>query len=149
MTIGATPSQTVGPYFKIGFDRLANAEALAEYAQQALTLLDEGSPESSAASDLIGQAAQSLAGLAKIDPAQDELSNQASLLEDTISDLVRDLRDYLDEIEFNPKRLEDVEERLDLIHRLSRKYGGSIPAVTEYVYGAVPPLAETVAPRER
>ena len=26
MTIGATPSQTVGPYFKIGFDRLANAE---------------------------------------------------------------------------------------------------------------------------
>jgi DNA repair protein RecN (Recombination protein N) len=110
-------------------DRLANAESLAEYAQQALTLLDEGSPESSAASDLIGQAAQSLAGLTKIDPAQDELSSQASLLEDTISDLVRDLRDYLDEIEFNPKRLEDVEERLDLIHRLSRKYGGSIPAV--------------------
>jgi len=113
-------------------DRLANAESLAGYAQQALTLLDEGSPESSAANDLIGQAAQSLAGLAKIDSAQEELTNQAALLEDTLADLVRSLRDYLEEIEFNPKRLEEAEERLDLIHRLSRKYGGSIPAVIAY-----------------
>ena len=51
-------------------DRLANAESLAEYAQLALTVLDEGSPESVAASDLVGQAAQALAGLAKIDSAQ-------------------------------------------------------------------------------
>jgi DNA repair protein RecN (Recombination protein N) len=113
-------------------DRLANAESLAEYAQQAITLLDEGSPESSAASDLIGQAAQSLAGLSRIDSAQQELTNQAALLEDTLADLVRSLRDYLEKIEFNPKRLEEAEERLDLIHRLSRKYGGSIPAVIAY-----------------
>ncbi|MGE5250349.1 MAG: DNA repair protein RecN [Bacteroidota bacterium] len=113
-------------------DRLANAESLAEYAQQALTLLDEGTPESSAASDLVGQAAQALAGLAKIDSEQDELSSQAALLEDTLSDLIHALRDYLEEIEFNPKRLEEVEERLDLIHRLSRKFGGSIPAVIAY-----------------
>ena len=113
-------------------DRLANAESLASYAQNALTLLDEGSPESSAAGDLIGQAAQALAGLAKIDSEQDELSSQASLLEDTLSELVHTLRDYLEEIEFNPRRLDEVEERLDLIHRLARKYGGSIPAVIAY-----------------
>ncbi len=113
-------------------DRLANAESLAQFAQSALTVLDEGSPESSAASDLVGQAAQALAGLARIDSAQQELSNQASLLEDTLSDLVRSLRNYLDEIEFNPKRLDEVEERLNLIHTLTRKYGGSIPAVIEH-----------------
>ncbi len=113
-------------------DRLANAEALAEYARQALTALDEGSPESSAASDLIGQASHALAGLAKLDTAQDEISSQAAMLEDSLSDLVRALRDYLEEIEFNPRRLEEVDERLDLIHRLSRKYGGSIPAVIAY-----------------
>ena len=113
-------------------DRLANAESLAEYAQNALSLLDEGSPESSSAGDLVGQAAQALAGLAKIDSEQDELSNQAALLEDTLSELVHSLRDYLEKIEFNPKRLDEVEERLDLIHRLSRKYGGSIPAVIAY-----------------
>ncbi len=110
-------------------DRLANAESLAQYAQEALTVLDEGSPESSAASDLVGQAAQALAGLAKIDGGQEELSNQASILEDTLADLVHSLRDYLDAIEFNPKRLDEVEERLDLIHNLTRKYGGNIPAV--------------------
>ena len=110
-------------------DRLANAESLAQYAQHALEVLDEGSQESSAASDLVGQAAQALAGLAKIDKAQEELADEAATLEDTLADLVRSLRNYLDEIEFNPKRLDEVEERLNLIHNLSRKYGGSIPAV--------------------
>lgn len=113
-------------------DRLANAESLAQNAQEALAVLDEGSPETPAATDLVGQAAQALATLAKIDAGQVELANQAELLLDTISDVIHGLRDYLEEIEFNPKRLEDVEERLDLLHSLIRKYGGNIPAVITY-----------------
>jgi DNA repair protein RecN (Recombination protein N) len=113
-------------------DRLANAESLAENAQEALAVLDEGSPETPAATDLIGQAAQALAALAKIDAAQSEFANQAEIMLDTMSDIIHGLRDYLEEIEFNPKRLEDVEERLDLIHSLTRKYGGNIPAVIAY-----------------
>ncbi len=113
-------------------DRLANAKSLAQYAQQALEILDEGSQESTAASDLVGQAAQALAGLAKIDKAQEELADQAAALEDTLAEIVRSLRDYLDEIEFNPKRLDEVEERLNLIHNLVRKYGGSIPSVNAF-----------------
>src|SRR5919109_719981 len=65
-------------------------------------------------------------------PAQNELASQADLLLDTISDVIHNLRNYLEEIEFNPKRLDEVEERLDLIHSLTRKYGGSIPAVIAY-----------------
>jgi len=113
-------------------DRLANAEALAAYAQQALGVLDEGSQDTPAASDLVGQAAQALAGLAKIDKAQGELADQAAALEDTLAEIVRSLRDYLDEIEFNPKRLDEVEERLNLIHLLTRKYGGNIGAVLAF-----------------
>src|SRR5512143_314087 len=113
-------------------DRLANAESLAQNAQEALAVLDEGSPETPAATDLVGQASQALAALAKIDSAQNELANQAELLLDTMSDLIHSLRDYLEEIEFNPKRLDEVEERLDLIHSLARKYGGSIPSVIDY-----------------
>ncbi len=113
-------------------DRLANAESLAQNAQEALAVLDEGSPETPAATDLVGQAAQALAALAKIDAGQAELANQAELMLDTISDVIHSLRDYLEEIEFNPKRLETVEERLDLIHSLTRKYGGNIPAVIAY-----------------
>ena len=113
-------------------DRLANAESLSRNAQEALAVLEEGSPETPAATDLIGQVVQALAALAKIDSAQNEMANQAELLLDGMSDLIHSLRDYLDEIEFNPKRLDEVEERLDLIHSLTRKYGGSIPAVIAY-----------------
>jgi DNA repair protein RecN (Recombination protein N) len=113
-------------------DRLANAESLAQNAQEALAILDEGSPEMPAASDLVGQVAQALGALAKLDTAQGELANQAEVLLDTMSEIIHNLRNYLDEIEFNPKRLDEVEERLDLIHSLTRKYGGSIPAVIAY-----------------
>ena len=110
-------------------DRLANAESLARNAQEALAVLEEGSPDTPAATDLVGQATQALAALAKLDPAQNELANQGEVLLDTMSDVIHSLRNYLEEIEFNPKRLDEVEERLDLIHSLKRKYGGSIPAV--------------------
>ncbi len=113
-------------------DRLANAESLAQNAQEALAVLEEGSPETPAATDLVGQAAQALAALAKIDAGQAELANQAEVMLDAMSDIIHGLRNYLEEIEFNPKRLEDVEERLDLIHSLTRKYGGNIPAVIAY-----------------
>ncbi|GAB1471466.1 DNA repair protein RecN [Chloroflexota bacterium] len=113
-------------------DRLANAESLAQNAQEALAILEEGSPDTPAASDLIGQAAQALAALAKIDAGQTELSDQAETMLDTLSDIIHELRNYLEEIEFNPKRLDEVEERLDILHSLTRKYGGSIPAVIAY-----------------
>jgi DNA repair protein RecN (Recombination protein N) len=114
---------------KVERDKLANAESLAEYVQEALTALDEGTPESPAATDLVGQASRAMMGLVKIDPKHSEFSEQATSLDEMLAELVRSLRDYLEEIEFNPKRLEEVEERLDLIHSLTRKYGGSIEKV--------------------
>ena len=113
-------------------DRLANAESLANLAQQALTVLDEGTPESPASTDLIGQAVQSLAKLAQIDGTQNPLAEQSAALEESLADLARSLRNYLEAIEFNPKRLEQVEERLDMIRRLEHKYGGSIEAAIDF-----------------
>ena len=130
-------------------DRLANAESLAQNAQEALSVLEEGSPETPAATDLVGQAAQALAALAKIDSGQSELANQAEILLDTMSDIVHSLRDYLEEIEFNPKRLDEVEERLDLIHSLKRKYGGSIQAVVAYGQDARKQLESITGAAER
>ena len=112
--------------------RLANAEVLSNSAQQALMLLDEGSPDNSSAVDLIGQASQLLTSLARIDASQNELVSQVETLNDQLSELNRDLRGYLDEIEFNPRRLEQVENRLEVIHQMKRKYGGSVEAALEY-----------------
>jgi len=117
-------------------DRLANAEALTNLAQQALTLLDEGTSESPASIDLIGQAVQLLAKLAQIDRTQTALAEQSVTLEETLADLARGLRNYLEAVEFNPKRLEEVEERLDLIRRLERKYGGTIESTIDFAANA-------------
>lgn len=112
--------------------RLANAESLSSSAQQALALLDEGAPDTSSAVDLIGQASQLLASLARIDASQQELAAQVEAVNAQLTEVNRDLRGYLDEIEFNPRRLEQVENRLELIHQMKRKYGGSVEAVIEY-----------------
>ncbi len=113
-------------------DRLANAESLAQHAQEAIALLDESTPDASAASDLLGQASQALYVLAKTDPSRADLAERANLMLENLTDLTSDLRDYLEEIEFNPKRLDFVEERLNLIFQLTRKYGGNIEAVIQY-----------------
>ncbi|GER78002.1 MAG: DNA repair protein RecN [Anaerolineales bacterium] len=113
-------------------DRLANAESLAQHAQEALAVLDESTPEASAASDLMGQAVQALSALAKTDPSKKELAERMDILSENLADLSRELRNYLEEIEFNPKRLDEVEERLNLVFQLTRKYGGSIEAVNKF-----------------
>lgn len=113
-------------------NRLANAEALASLAQQALITLDDGTPESPAATDLFGEVVEALEDLARIDPSQSERSEQAQTFFTELSELARELRAYLEEIEFNPKRLNFVEDRLNLIHTLKRKYGGSIPEILAY-----------------
>jgi DNA repair protein RecN (Recombination protein N) len=117
---------------KVDRDRLANAETLANLAQEALTVLDEGTPESPAVTDLVGQAVQNLSKLAQIDSAQQALADQSTALEENLADLARSLRNYVESIEYNPRKLEDAEERLDLIHRLERKYGGSVEAVIAF-----------------
>jgi DNA repair protein RecN (Recombination protein N) len=130
-------------------DRLANAENLAALAQQALALLDEGTPESPAASDQVGQAMQVMANLARIDSSQARLSEQVASLSDMLSDVIHDLRTYLERIEPNPRRLEQLEERLDLIHNLKRKYGGSIEKVLAFAAEAHQKLEKITNASER
>lgn len=130
-------------------DRLANAEALAFQAQEALSALDEGTPESAAVTDTFGEASQHLAALVKIDASQAELSERAELLLENLTDLSRDLRTYLENIEFSPSRLEDVEERLALIQSLKRKYGGSIEAVLAFGADALTQLENISTASER
>lgn len=113
-------------------DRLANAESLAANAQEALQLLDDGTPETPAVTDQLGQATAALSSLARVDTSKAELAARAEALLENISDISGELRDYLETIEYNPKRLEDAEERLDMMHRLLRKYGGTIESVLAF-----------------
>jgi DNA repair protein RecN (Recombination protein N) len=112
--------------------RLANAEQLAGWADQVILGLDEGSEERVAATDLLGEAVQSLVALARVDPSQSNLRDLAQTLLDQLSELAHGLRRYRESIEFNPRRLEQVEERLELVRNLKRKYGETLASILEY-----------------
>lgn len=110
--------------------RLSNVEQLMEVTGEALLLMlgvDDG--EVPAAADLLGNAERALAQLARLDPAKEPWLEKLQGLISEFADLSAELRDYQDELEFNPGRLDFVEERLELIGRLKRKYGDDIEAV--------------------
>lgn len=112
--------------------RLANAEELASLSQEALMALDEGTPDSPAAIDLLGQVVEALERLIKLDPSMAEQAEQVKSTFDNLAELAMTLRNYIEAVEFNPKRLDRVEERLSLIHNLKRKYGETIQEVLDF-----------------
>jgi DNA repair protein RecN (Recombination protein N) len=112
--------------------RLANAEKLAALAEEAARALSAGADELPSAADLLGEAVRALNSLAKIDPSLAEQRDLALSLSEQFKDLAAELEDYREQIEFNPKRLDAVEVRLELIKNLQRKYGASIEDVLAY-----------------
>lgn len=109
--------------------RLSNAERLFASGSAAKEALAGG--EISAV-DLLTGAARELEALRSLD---DQIGPISELLETAVAaaqDASSELRTYLDGIEFNPERLEQVQERLDLIRSLKRKYGDTIEEILAY-----------------
>ena len=129
--------------------RLMNAETLSSLSQSVLASLDEGTEGSSAATDLLGQAARDLAELARIDPQLQTLAQQVEDALGSVSDLTYELRGYLEGIEFNPNRLDQIEERLDLFNRLKRKYGGSLSLALAHLKNSVAELEKVEGVEEQ
>lgn len=113
-------------------DLLAHAETRATLADEAYHALYGGGEDEKGALDLLNQAMQAVRGLEKYDPEIKSTLEQAESAGAMMDDLARTLRAYRDSIEFNPKRLEQIEDRLDLIFRLKRKYGDTIEQVLEF-----------------
>lgn len=112
--------------------RLGNAETLLQMAQAAATILHVGESEMPGASDLVSEAAGRIERLARIDPSMQSVADEAQGLLEQLSDLARTMQDYADQLEFNPERLQEVEERLELIANLKRKYGDTIEQINAF-----------------
>lgn len=130
-------------------NRLANAEKLSSLAKNALLLLDEGSPDSQSITELMGEVVQSLTSLANIDHSIMELSEQITSISSLTGDVSRELHAYLDNIEYNPKRLEQVEERLSLLTNLKRKYGENEEGIQSFAQKARLQLEKITHAEER
>ncbi|MEA3336409.1 MAG: DNA repair protein RecN [Chloroflexota bacterium] len=112
--------------------RLANAEQLIRLTDSSRRFLVEGNDEQAAALDLVSNASGELARLASIDPDTESLLQNAESLNDQLDDLARSLEVYASQVEFNPERLVEVEERLNLIFNLKRKYGDTIEEIIAF-----------------
>jgi len=108
--------------------RLANAEKIAALASEAYYAL-VGEAGESAGTDRLAQAALALSKLARLDPALEDAYALAETLSIQADELARTLRSYSEEAEYDPRRLDEIEERVELLARLKRKYGGTIEAV--------------------
>ena len=117
-------------------ERLADAGALREAAALAAELIDPASGEGGAL-DLLGGAADALAGHELLDEHRARLSATAVEL----SDLARTLRDELETWEDDPGRLAEVQERQRLLAGLRRKYGEDLRAVVSFAEEAALRLA--------
>jgi len=120
--------------------RLANAEQLSSLSGEALLALEQGADETIAVSDLLGKALRAVEALARIDPTLEPQLRTAENVNYQIEELAGSLRSYREQVEYNPRRLQDVEDRLALIRRLERKYGATIPDVLAYAENAAQEL---------
>lgn len=111
-------------------NRLANAEQLNLLAAELFGLLVEGEAgEQPAVADLLGQAGRAAAQIVRLDDSWETHRQQLEELTYQLEELGRTVRDYSDSLDFNPNRLQEVEERLHLIFSLKRKYGDSIEEI--------------------
>ncbi len=131
-------------------ERLANAEHLTRAAAEAVALLSgDENVESQSVIDQMGQTERALTQLARYDESQNPRLELLQGLAFQISELAAELQGYLEELEFNPVRLDQVEERLELINTLKRKYGPDIPAILAQQEKAVAELAQITHSEER
>jgi DNA repair protein RecN (Recombination protein N) len=88
--------------------------------------------EAGGAAETLAGALPALEAAAAIDPALEPLVSRLQSVRYEVEDLAAELRRYALDIDSAPGRLEEVEERLGLLSRLLRKYGGSIEAVLSH-----------------
>jgi DNA repair protein RecN (Recombination protein N) len=114
-------------------NRLANSEQLATLTAEAVQLLngDEGDDQVPAV-DVLGRVAAILGKLAAIDPELNDAHEMAEGLSAQAQELALEMAGYVDEIEYDPHRLNEIEERLELINMLRRRYGVTIDLVLEH-----------------
>ena len=105
---------------------LANSARIHAAAQGAYDQLYEGAGAAAAG---IAAALRGLEEAARFDPALDAVCDPLRGTRIAVEDAAFALRDYLERLESNPQRLEEVEDRLAVLDRLKRKYGPSLADV--------------------
>ena len=110
---------------------LSNASAIRDRLAQSYALLS-GSDDAAGAVDLLGEASNAVDAAAQLDPALTAAAGQLLDLYYNAKDVAADLIGRLDTYDTNDAELDEVEQRLDLVYRLKRKYGSTVEDVIAF-----------------
>ena len=120
---------------------LQNAEKLSDGIHTAVDCLYGGDDTDGAAS-LLAEAERELARLVRYTDAYNELHDKIADLMYQVQDVAEELRDARDDLSYSADELEQIESRLDVIHRLRRKYGATCEDILNYLDQAQKELDE-------
>ena len=110
-------------------DKLLNHKNIADTLTNAYSMLDNEEFSSLAN---VRSAMNDMESLEEYDPDYREISSSLSETYYVLEDITKRLESIIDDLDFDGNRLMQVESRLDLIHTITRKYGGSVDEVLEY-----------------
>lgn len=120
---------------------LQNAEKLSNGMETAVECL-YGGEDSDGASGLLAQAEYALARLSRFSDSFAALHDRVSDLMYQVQDAAEEVRDARDDLSYSADELERIESRLDVIHKLRRKYGTTCEDILEYLDKAKKELDE-------
>lgn len=127
---------------------LENAESIGTNTERAYAILYD-MPDGRSAYDLISEAADAVAELTELSPELAASHEAITSAMYAIEDAAREVRGFGETAEYDPQALEGVTERLDLINRLKRKYGGTIEEILKFRDTAQAELDDIITGDER
>jgi len=108
---------------------LVNAERLTQLSAAAFEGL---TGEAGGGLEAIQVSSVSVQELVVIDSGVAELAQRLQAVHYEVEDIAQELRRYRDAVEYDPHRLDAIEERIDTLSRLKRKYGATVPEVIAF-----------------
>ena len=120
---------------------LQNAEKLSDGIQATFACL-YGDEDNDGAASLLAEAEREISRLSRFTDAYEALREKLADLMYQVQDVAEEVRDIRDDLSYSPDELERIESRLDIIHRLKRKYGSSCEEILAYLENAKQELDE-------
>ncbi|HPP35222.1 MAG TPA: DNA repair protein RecN, partial [Clostridiales bacterium] len=120
---------------------LVNAGKISDTLAMVYDLLS-GNSAGNSALDMMNVSLSQLSNIAGLDKSYGEMYSRLQDLIYQLDDLAGEVRQYRESAEYDPAMLDEIEERLDLIFRLKRKYGSTIPEIHEFCQEAEKQLEE-------
>lgn len=122
-------------------EMLNNASKLTDAVDSAYYALD-GGEESVGAAALISEAESSASAATRYYEALGSIADKLRSVAFSVQDVLEELRDVQRELDFSPEEMDALEERLALLRKLSKRYGGDEQAIFDYYDSAMRELGE-------